>query len=136
MSEQQARIGIDGARLMARIESLAQIGGLFCRKCPVAHEPEIGCPDPKQAKAEIRLQLFCQLVVLKGVKILRKIAVWKRGYRHGWQSYVCRVDEAKSPISRNRIMERLEAVGIMQMLKEGIALDTVTRPINHTSILK
>lgn len=26
----------------------------------------------------------------------------------------------------------LEAVGIMQMLKEGIALDTVTRPINHT----
>jgi hypothetical protein len=30
----------------------------------------------------------------------------------------------------------LEAVGIMQMLKEGIALDTVTRPISHTRILK
>ncbi len=29
----------------------------------------------------------------------------------------------------------LEAVGIMQMLKEGIALDTV-RPISHTRILK
>ncbi len=29
----------------------------------------------------------------------------------------------------------LEAVGIMQMLKEGIALDTVTRPISHTRIL-
>ena len=30
----------------------------------------------------------------------------------------------------------LEAVGIMRMLKEGIALDTVTRPIAHTRILK
>ncbi len=30
----------------------------------------------------------------------------------------------------------LEAVGIMQMLKEGIALDTVTRPIRHTRILE
>jgi hypothetical protein len=30
----------------------------------------------------------------------------------------------------------LEAAGIMHMLKEGIALDTVTRPISHTRILK
>lgn len=30
----------------------------------------------------------------------------------------------------------LEAVGIMRMLKEGIALDTVTRPISRTRILK
>ena len=30
----------------------------------------------------------------------------------------------------------LEAVGIMQMLKQGIALDTVTRPIGHTRVLK
>lgn len=30
----------------------------------------------------------------------------------------------------------LEAVGIMQMLKEGIALDSVTRPISHTRIVK
>ncbi len=30
----------------------------------------------------------------------------------------------------------LEAVGIMRMLKEGISLDTVTRPISHTRILK
>ena len=29
----------------------------------------------------------------------------------------------------------LEAVGIMQMLKQGIALDSVTRPISHTKIL-
>lgn len=36
-----------------------------------------------------------------------------------------------SPLS-----DYLEAVGIMQMLKEGIALDTVTRPISHTRILK
>ena len=30
----------------------------------------------------------------------------------------------------------LEAAGIMHMLKEGIALDAVTRPINRTRILK
>jgi len=30
----------------------------------------------------------------------------------------------------------MEAVGIMHMLKEGIALDTVTRPISHTKLLK
>jgi len=30
----------------------------------------------------------------------------------------------------------LEAAGIMHMLKEGIALDTVTRLISHTRILK
>ncbi len=30
----------------------------------------------------------------------------------------------------------LEAVGIMRMLKEGITLETVTRPIGHTRILK
>ncbi len=35
-----------------------------------------------------------------------------------------------------RATNYLEAVGIMQMLKEGIALDTVTRPIGHTTMLK
>lgn len=30
----------------------------------------------------------------------------------------------------------LETMGITQMLQEGIALDTVTRPINHTRLLK
>ncbi|MBI2968186.1 MAG: DegT/DnrJ/EryC1/StrS family aminotransferase [Bacteroidetes bacterium] len=34
------------------------------------------------------------------------------GYRHGWQSYVCMVDETKSPKSRNEIMEFLEQKGI------------------------
>ena len=34
------------------------------------------------------------------------------------------------------IDDRVEAVGIMQMLKQGIALDTVTRPIGHTRVLK
>ncbi len=31
---------------------------------------------------------------------------------HGWQSYVCYVDERKSPISRNEIMKVLQAKGI------------------------
>jgi perosamine synthetase len=34
------------------------------------------------------------------------------GYRHGWQSYVCRIDEARAPMPRNRIMERLQLRGI------------------------
>ncbi|HKA00266.1 MAG TPA: DegT/DnrJ/EryC1/StrS family aminotransferase [Candidatus Solibacter sp.] len=35
-----------------------------------------------------------------------------QGWRHGWQSYVCYVDETKSPISRNEIMERLQKKGV------------------------
>ena len=35
-----------------------------------------------------------------------------------------------------RASSYLEAVGIMQMLKQGIALDTVTRPIGHTRIIE
>lgn len=34
------------------------------------------------------------------------------GYRHGWQSFVCVVDEQKSPASRNEIMQILEEKGI------------------------
>ena len=34
------------------------------------------------------------------------------GYRHGWQSYVCYVDEAKAPLPRNKIMEALQGKGI------------------------
>lgn len=33
-------------------------------------------------------------------------------YFHGWQSYVTMIDEAKSPYSRNDIMEKLQAKGI------------------------
>jgi perosamine synthetase len=33
-------------------------------------------------------------------------------YRHGWQSFVTMVDESKSPLSRNAIMERLQEQGI------------------------
>jgi perosamine synthetase len=33
-------------------------------------------------------------------------------YSHGWQSYVTFIDEAKSPLKRNDIMERLQSVGI------------------------
>lgn len=44
--------------------------------------------------------------------------VWLRtpsvqaGSRHGWQSYVCFVDEAKAGMSRNDVMERLMQQGI------------------------
>jgi perosamine synthetase len=34
------------------------------------------------------------------------------GYGHGWQSYVCYVDEARSPMPRNAIMEKLQERGI------------------------
>ncbi len=33
-------------------------------------------------------------------------------YGHGWQSFVCMVDENKSPYSRNEIMKILEEKGI------------------------
>ncbi|MDP3699464.1 MAG: DegT/DnrJ/EryC1/StrS family aminotransferase [Hylemonella sp.] len=33
-------------------------------------------------------------------------------YRHGWQSYVTLVDQAKAPMARNEIMEQLQAQGI------------------------
>ncbi len=33
-------------------------------------------------------------------------------YRHGWQSYVILIDEEKAPISRNKIMEKLQESGI------------------------
>ena len=32
--------------------------------------------------------------------------------RHGWQSYVCRVDEASAPLRRNQLMQRLQESGI------------------------
>lgn len=34
------------------------------------------------------------------------------GYEHGWQAYVCRVDEEQAPMSRNEIMEKLLEKGI------------------------
>lgn len=33
-------------------------------------------------------------------------------YKHGWQSYVVYIDESKSPISRNDIMEQLQKMGV------------------------
>ena len=35
-----------------------------------------------------------------------------KDYHHGWQSYVCYVDETKAPLSRNDIMEFLQEKGI------------------------
>jgi dTDP-4-amino-4,6-dideoxygalactose transaminase len=34
------------------------------------------------------------------------------GYQHGWQAYVCYIDERRSPMSRNEIMKALYAKGI------------------------
>ena len=34
------------------------------------------------------------------------------GYKHGWQSYVVFIDEAKSPVKRNDLMELLQQKGI------------------------
>jgi perosamine synthetase len=34
------------------------------------------------------------------------------GYRHGWQSFVCMIDEALAPCSRNEIMQRLQQRGV------------------------
>lgn len=38
--------------------------------------------------------------------------VLPKGYKHGWQAYVCYVDESKSSIPRNEIMKVLFAKGI------------------------
>jgi dTDP-4-amino-4,6-dideoxygalactose transaminase len=48
---------------------------------------------------------------LAGIPWLRTPAV-PEGYRHGWQSYVCYVDEAHAPMPRNALMETLLARGI------------------------
>lgn len=34
------------------------------------------------------------------------------GYRHGWQAYVCYIDEGKAPMSRNEMMEKLHREGV------------------------
>jgi dTDP-4-amino-4,6-dideoxygalactose transaminase len=48
---------------------------------------------------------------LGGIPWLRTPAVLS-GYRHGWQAYVCYVEESKAPMSRNEIMKTLFAKGI------------------------
>lgn len=35
-----------------------------------------------------------------------------KDYRHGWQAYVCYINESKSPVSRNKLMETLSKIGI------------------------
>lgn len=48
---------------------------------------------------------------LAGIPWLRTPVV-PEGYGHGWQSYVCWVDESKAPLPRNEIMMRLHEQGI------------------------
>ena len=40
------------------------------------------------------------------------LPVYSQDFKHGWQSYVTIVDESKSPMSRNEIMEKLQEMGI------------------------
>jgi len=48
---------------------------------------------------------------LKDVPWMRTPLV-PEGYKHGWQSYVTFVDEAKAPMSRNEMMEVFQQQGI------------------------
>lgn len=48
---------------------------------------------------------------LKDIAWIRTPEV-KDGYKHGWQSYVVYIDETKSPLKRNDIMEKLQQMGI------------------------
>jgi len=41
-----------------------------------------------------------------------KTPVTSEGCRHGWQSYVCRIDETIAPRPRNQIMQHLESLGV------------------------
>ena len=35
-----------------------------------------------------------------------------KDYKHGWQSYILLIDEAKAPMSRNDMMEKLQEEGV------------------------
>jgi perosamine synthetase len=48
---------------------------------------------------------------LAGIEWLRT-PVTPDGYSHGWQAYVCYIDESKAPMPRNEIMEFLQANGV------------------------
>jgi len=48
---------------------------------------------------------------LKDIEWLRTPFV-PEGYKHGWQSYVVMIDESRSPVSRNELMEILQGKGI------------------------
>lgn len=37
---------------------------------------------------------------------------YNENYNHGWQSYVLYIDESKSPLTRNQLMEKLQELGV------------------------
>jgi perosamine synthetase len=37
---------------------------------------------------------------------------YNENYKHGWQSYVLYIDESKSPLTRNQLMEKLQDIGV------------------------
>jgi perosamine synthetase len=37
---------------------------------------------------------------------------YNENYKHGWQSYVLYIDESKSPLTRNQLMEKLQDLGV------------------------
>lgn len=41
-----------------------------------------------------------------------KLPTFSMDYSHGWQSFVTMIDEARAPMPRNEVMERLQQVGI------------------------
>lgn len=48
---------------------------------------------------------------LSGIDWL-SMPTYQQGYRHGWQSFVTLVDEKKSPMTRNQMMEKLQEKGV------------------------
>jgi len=50
------------------------------------------------------------------------------GCRHGWQSYVTRVDEESAPMSRNELMEYLQ--------EQGVATRPGTHAVHMLSLYK
>lgn len=61
--------------------------------------------------AERREMAALYAAELAGLPWLRT-PIEPEGGGHGWQAYVCLVDEARAPMARNAVMERLEAEGI------------------------
>jgi dTDP-4-amino-4,6-dideoxygalactose transaminase len=70
---------------------------------------QLGKLDAYIAERQRRAEFYWN--ELAGLPWLRLPRV-PEGYRHGWQSFVCHVDESRAPASRNEIMERLHADGV------------------------
>jgi perosamine synthetase len=61
--------------------------------------------EERQRWAEFYCQEFADISWLQ-------TPIVPNGFGHGWQAFVCYVVESKSPLSRNEILERLQARGV------------------------